>query len=109
MLESLTTIIFHFDQEFEPFVDRFVPVLLDLSGHSDWNTRKVAIDCINSLSMTVTEKIISHRVDILKALKPSRYHTKKPVREAALNTIKMLKETSPPLGEAELAILDDHP
>ena len=59
--------------------------------------------------MTVTEKIIPHRVDILKALKPSRYHTKKPVREATLNTIKMLKETNPPLAGAELAVLEDHP
>ena len=90
-------------------MDRFVPVLLDLAGHSDWNTRKVAIDAINSLSINLPEKVIPHRVSVLKALKPSRYHTKKPVREAALNTIKMLKETNPPLGDAELAILDDHP
>ena len=50
-----------------------------------------------------------HRVDLLQAIKPSRYHTKKPVREAALNTIKILKEADPPLTEAELAIIDDHP
>ena len=84
-------------------------MLLDLMTNQDWTTRKVAIDAVSSLVTSVTEKIIPHRVDLLKALKPSRYHNKKPVRETALNTIKILKETQPPLDETELAILDDHP
>ena len=109
LLESLIAIIFHVEQEFEPFVDRFIPVLLEMMSHSDWSTKKVGIDAINSLATTVTEKIIPHRVDILQALKPSRFHKMKPVREAALYTIKLLKGTNPPLDEHELAILDDHP
>ena len=109
LLESLIAIIFHVEEEFEPFVDRFIPVLLELIGHEDWNTKKVAIDSFNSLATTIPEKMIPFRVDILQALKPSRTHKVKPVREAALFTIKLLKETNPPLNEHELAILDDHP
>ena len=46
---------------------------------------------------------------ILKALKPTRVHKMKPVREATQWTIKLLKETQPPLESHELAVLDDHP
>ena len=38
---------------------------------------------------------------------PFRYHKVKPVREATLETIKLLKETGDPNDEAELAKLGD--
>lgn len=38
---------------------------------------------------------------------PLRYHKVKPVREATLETIKLLKETGSPFDEAEMAILDE--
>ena len=40
---------------------------------------------------------------------PNRYHKSKPVREATLETIKLLKETGSPLEEADLAKLEDRP
>jgi len=40
---------------------------------------------------------------------PYRYHKSKPVREATLETIKLLKETGYPLLEADLAKLEDRP
>jgi hypothetical protein len=40
---------------------------------------------------------------------PGRYHKVKPVREATLETIKLLKETGPPIDEVELAKLEDRP
>ena len=52
LLECLTCIIFHFELEFEHFTDRFIPVLIEMTGHQDWNTKKVAIDAINSLVTT---------------------------------------------------------
>ena len=65
LLESLIAIIFHVEDEFEPFVDRFIPVLLETIKNEDWNTKKVAIDSFNSLATTVPDKMIAYRVDIL--------------------------------------------
>ena len=53
--------------------------------------------------------MIPHRVTILKALKPTRVHKMKPVREATQWTIKLLKESQPPLEAHELAVLEDNP
>ena len=83
LLESLITIIFYLEEEFSPFVDRFIPVLIEQISSSDWNTQKVGIDAINALTTTVSDCVIPHRVTILKALKPPRVHKMKPVREAA--------------------------
>lgn len=38
---------------------------------------------------------------------PLRYHKVKPVREATLETIKLLKETGTPIDELEMAVLDE--
>ena len=108
-MESLIAIIFHLTrEEFVPFVDRFVPVLLEEVRNSAWETQKVGIDAICAITMQLPDEIIEHRIAILQALKPSRFHKTKPVREAACWTIKLLKETNPPLEEHELAILDEH-
>jgi hypothetical protein len=40
---------------------------------------------------------------------PCRYHKVKPVREATLETIKLLKETGPIIEEAEMAMLEERP
>ena len=38
LLESLITIVFYLEDEFAPFVDRFIPVLIEQISSSDWNT-----------------------------------------------------------------------
>ena len=53
LLESLIAIIFYLEEEFQPFVDRYVPVLIEQISSPDWNVQKVAIDAINTLSTTV--------------------------------------------------------
>ena len=90
-------------------MDRFIPVLIEQISSKDWNTQKVGIDAMNALTTTIPDSIISHRVAMLKALKEPRVHKMKPVREAAQWTIKLLKESEPPLEAHELAILDDNP
>lgn len=59
------------------------------------------------MTTTVKERIIQYRVDILQALKPIKAHKIKPVREASLWTIKLLRELEPPLLDSELALLDE--
>lgn len=109
LLESLIAIVFYLDEEFVPFVDRFIPVLLEQIQSRDWNTQKVGIEAFNALTTTMADSIIPHRVSILLALKTTRVHKMKPVREASQWTIKLLKESQPPLEEHELAILDELP
>ena len=53
LLESLITIVFYLEDEFAPFVDAFIPVLIEQISSSDWNTQKVGIDAINALTTTV--------------------------------------------------------
>ena len=65
LLESLISIVFHLENEFEPYVDRFIPVLFEQVVASDWNTQKVAIDALNALTTTVPDNILPHRVAIL--------------------------------------------
>ena len=69
----------------------------------------MSIDAFNAMTQTIKERVIKHRVDILQALKINKAHKAKPVREASLWTIKLLRELDPPLMEHELAILDELP
>lgn len=67
----------------------------------------MAIDAIYSMTAIVKEEIIPFRLDILQVLNHCRFDKIKPVREATLETIKLIKETGPPLDEEQLAIVED--
>jgi hypothetical protein len=101
--------MFHIEDQFDPYAPRFIPVLIELVQSPDQTTQKVSIDAFNAMATTVKERVIQFRVDILQALKPIKSHKVKPVREASLWTIKLLRELDPPLVEHELAILDELP
>jgi hypothetical protein len=62
-------------------------VIFKLLESPDWTTKKVCIDAVLSMSAILKEQIIPFRMDFLRALKPSKVHKQKPVREAALGTI----------------------
>jgi hypothetical protein len=109
LTESLIQIIFHIEAQFEPYSDRFIPLMIEQAQSQDPTTQKVSIDAFNAMTETVREKVIRHRVDILQALKLLKAHKAKPVREASLWTIKLLRELDPPLVEHELATLDELP
>ena len=81
--------------------------MIDLVSNPDWNTQRSGIDAIRALAQQIPEKLIDHRITILLALKPARFHKQKPVREIAQFTIKQLKEMEPPLEEHQLAMLDE--
>lgn len=67
-------------------------MLIGFIGSSDWSTKKVSIDAIYSLSAIVRDEILPFRVDILQVLNHCRFDKIKPVREATLETIKLIKE-----------------
>ena len=55
----------------------------------------MAIDAIYSMTAIIKEEILPFRPEILRALNNCRFDKIKPVREATLETIKLLKEIGP--------------
>ena len=109
LLETLISVIFHVEGMIEIHADRCIEVALELAKSEDSATKKVAIDAIYSLTAIIKDQIVPYRFNIMQILLPNRYHKVKPVREATLETIKLLKEVGPPIEEAELARLEDKP
>lgn len=106
LLECIISLIFHIEQSFTPYVASFLPVLLGYVACTDWSTKKVAIDAIYSMSAIVKEEVVPFRVEVLQVLNHCRFDKVKPVRDATLETIKLLKEIGPPLDEEQLAMID---
>jgi hypothetical protein len=109
LIESFIQIIYHLEGGIAQFTARFVTILIEQVQSPDQTCQKVSIDAFCALAATSKDKIIASRVDILQALKPIKTHKVKPVREASLQMIKMLREMDPPLVEHELAQLDELP
>ena len=107
LLECVISLVFHVEQDFTPYAAKFLPVLIEFIACTDWGTKKVAIDAIYSMTAIVKEEIIPFRLDILQVLNHCRFDKIKPVREATLETIKLIKEIGPPLDEDQLAIIED--
>lgn len=109
MLECIISLVFHVEQDFSPYASKFLPVLIEFIACNDWSTKKVAIDAIYSMTAIVKDEIIPFRLDILQVLNHCRFDKIKPVREATLETIKLIKETGPPLDDEQLALIEDKP
>ena len=58
------------------------------------------------MTAIVREEIIPFRIDILQVLNHCRFDKIKPVREATLETIKLIKEIGPALDEDEIALIE---
>lgn len=59
----------------------------------------MAIDAIYSMSAILKDEIVPFRLEILQVLNHCRFDKIKPVRDATLETIKLIKELGPPLDE----------
>jgi hypothetical protein len=65
LLECLISLIFHVENEFTPFIGKFLPVLIEFIASNEWSTKKVAIDAIYSMSAILKEEIVPFRIEIL--------------------------------------------
>lgn len=92
-----------------PYSEQLFEVILDQVKSEDALTKKVSIDAVYALTAIIKEHIVPFRVQILTLLMPLRSHKVKPVREATIETIKILKETGPPIEDAQLALIEDRP
>ena len=68
---------------------------------SDWNTRKMAIDCMYTTAALLNDVIIPFKKEILDVLSQCRSDKMKPVREATLEAINLIKEIGPQVDESE--------
>lgn len=99
LIECIISLVFHVEQDFNPYAGKFLPVLIDFIASNDSSTKKVAIDAIYSMTAIIKEEIVPFRLDILQVLNQCRFDKYKPIREATTETIKLLKEIGPPLDE----------
>jgi hypothetical protein len=106
LLECVISLVFHVEADFAPFAPKFLPVLIEFIACPEWSTKKVAIDAIYSMSAILKDEIVPFRLEILQVLNHCRFDKVKPVREATLETIKLLKEIGPPLDEQQLALIE---
>lgn len=60
------------------------------------------------MTAIIKEEIVPYRAEILRALNNCRFDKIKPVREATLETIKLLKETGPETASSEEEALTSH-
>lgn len=96
LLECLISIIFHIQGEFANHYHKFIQLLIDqIKGNNDsksTNTKRVAIDAIYAVGAHCQEQVIQNRSEILQILDACRTDKNQPVRAAAQETIKLLKE-----------------
>ena len=83
LLETLISVIFHIEDKIQPFTEKLLEVIMEQVSSEDQSTKKIAIDGIYSLTATVQDHIVPHRMQILQSIKDFRCHKVKPVREAA--------------------------
>jgi hypothetical protein len=93
-------LILSVEKEFEPYAVNFLPVLLECMALTDWSTRKMAIDVMYTIAAILKEVLLPYRLEILEVLNHCRFDKIKPVREATLEAINMIKEIGPPLEES---------
>lgn len=109
LLETLISVIFHVETKIEPYTEKLLDVIIEQIKSEDVVTKKVAIDAVYAITAIVKDQIVPYRIHILQNLKDMRCHKVKPVREAAGETYKLLKELQPPISEQDLALLEDRP
>ena len=92
-MECLISIIFHIQDEFRYYYDKFLPLLVGIiKKTTDSGTKRVAIDAIYSIGAHLSNEILQAKDELLSVLDKCRTDKNQPVRAAAQETIKLLKE-----------------
>jgi hypothetical protein len=92
-LECLISVIFHIQTEFRHFYQKFLPYLLEQIGTSkDAAAKRVAIDAVYSIGAHLKEEVCKHAGEILAVLSQCKTDKSQPVRAAAQETIKLIKD-----------------
>ena len=97
ILESLISLLLSVERDFEPFAGNFLPILLEWMGLSEWHTRKIGIDVMYTIAAILGDVIAPYTKEILEVLNHWKFDKMKPVREAAIEAINLIKDLDPSL------------
>ena len=93
LLECLISIIFHVQDEFRHYYHKFLPLFIEqIQKAKDDVTKRVAIDAVYSIGAHLSTEILDYKEDILNILDKCRTDKNQPIRAAAQETIKLLKD-----------------
>lgn len=101
VLESLISLLLSVENEFEPYAVNFLPTLLECMAINDWHTRKIGIDVMYTIGAILGDVIAPYTKEILEVLNHCRFDKMKPVREAALEAINLIKDIDPGVEETD--------
>lgn len=87
------------EQEFEPFAVNFLPTLLECMALNEWHTRKIGIDVMYTIAAILGDVLLPYTKEILEVLNHCRFDKMKPVREAAIEAINLIKDLDPSAAE----------
>jgi len=62
---------------------------------TEWHTRKISIDVMYTIAAILGEVILPYTKEILEVLNHCRFDKMKPVREAAIEAINLIKDLDP--------------
>jgi len=96
-LESVISLVLAVEQDFSPHCEEFLPLLMDIltsttGASAEWIVRKMAIDVIYTFAAILKEPLAPFKNELLEALSLTRTDKIKPVREASLEAIQMVRE-----------------
>ena len=66
---------------------------------NEWQTRKISIDAMYPIAAILGEVVLAYTKEILEVLNHCRFDKSKPVREAAIEAINLIKEIDPSANE----------
>ena len=93
VFETLISLVLAVENEFEPYVDQFIPILLDtIQAQEDWMVVKMSIDVIYTFVAFLSNPIKPNIKEIVNVLKECKNHKEKHVREAAKEALIKIKE-----------------
>ena len=95
ILESLISLLLSVETDFEPYAVNFLPTLLEWMALTEWNTRKIGIDVMYTIAAILGDVITPYTKEILEVLNHCRFDKIKPVREAAIEAINLIKDLDP--------------
>ena len=87
------------EKEFEPYAVNFLPTLLECMAINEWSMRKMAIDVMYTIAAILRDVIVPYKREILEVLNHCRFDKIKPVREATIEAINVIKEIGEPIEE----------
>ena len=101
ILESLISLLLSVETDFEPYAVNFLPTLLEWMAITEWHTKKIGIDVMYTIAAILGDVITPYSKEILEVLNHCRFDKIKPVREAAIEAINLIKDLDPS------AVIDD--